>query len=237
MKQKLLFLSAFILIVVVHYFLLFSGETTHSKLKQESKKLSPISSSSKKKQNISFSKIGINEDELINTKGKDKVTENEFVYCLPFKPGNSYFVSQTKGRTHKGSGENAIDFVIPEGAGIHAARSGLVVTAKDIFSESGRTDEFLGKANHIVIKHNDSTYAMYAHLSHKGVKVSVGEYVEVGTHIGYSGNTGYSNMAHLHFEVFKGFGEDHVTIPVAFMTSNSLRERLEAKKRYKVKVA
>jgi murein DD-endopeptidase MepM/ murein hydrolase activator NlpD len=58
-------------------------------------------------------------------------------------------------------------------------------------------------ANHIIIMHNDGTFAIYNHLMRYGVSVNVGDKVKKGYPIGYSGNTGYSSGPHLHFAVFK----------------------------------
>lgn len=210
-------------IAYAHYFFLFKEE--YSK-----KSTNVLKSKPGKKTKLSLSELSIKHNKQISIP-KDKI--DDFTYCLPFRPGNSYYVSQTQGRTHKGKSKHAIDFLIPIGAGVHAARSGYVINAQDIFSEAGRTQEFLGKANYIVIKHSDMTNAMYAHLDYKGTKVKVGDYVKVGDHIGYAGNTGFSNGAHLHFEVFKGFGRDQRSFEVSFMTNTSLKEKLVSKKRYR----
>ena len=55
--------------------------------------------------------------------------------------------------------------------------------------------------NYVKIKHNNNYYTLYAHLSYGSVKVSVGQKVKKGQVLGYMGNTGHSNGAHVHFEV------------------------------------
>ncbi len=53
--------------------------------------------------------------------------------------------------------------------------------------------------NYIVIKHNNGTKTIYAHL--EKVYVSVGDDVSGGQKIGTLGNTGRSTGPHLHFEI------------------------------------
>lgn len=59
-----------------------------------------------------------------------------------------------------------------------------------------------GYGNFIMIKHSDSLYTCYGHLS--SYKVSEGETVSRGQAIATSGNTGVSSGPHLHWEVRTG---------------------------------
>lgn len=56
-----------------------------------------------------------------------------------------------------------------------------------------------GYGTYIILDHGDNLTSLYAHLS--GVAVAKGDYVRMGTVIGYMGNTGWSTGPHLHFEV------------------------------------
>lgn len=58
-----------------------------------------------------------------------------------------------------------------------------------------------GYGNHIIIVSPDGHQYMFGHLSHALIKS--GQYVEIGTPIAVTGNSGDSTGAHLHFEVRK----------------------------------
>ncbi|MDD5099274.1 MAG: peptidoglycan DD-metalloendopeptidase family protein [Candidatus Colwellbacteria bacterium] len=88
---------------------------------------------------------------------------------------------------------NGMDYGMPIGTPLLAAADGRIVAVGD----NGRVQ--YGK--YIVIKHTDNFYTLYAHLSRQSV--SVGQSVTKGEIIGYSGNTGYSTGAHLHFGVYQ----------------------------------
>jgi murein DD-endopeptidase MepM/ murein hydrolase activator NlpD len=88
---------------------------------------------------------------------------------------------------------NGMDYGMPIGTPLLAAADGRVVAV----GNNGKVQ--YGK--YIVIKHTDNFYTLYAHLSRQSV--SVGAQVSKGELIGYSGNTGYSTGAHLHFGVYQ----------------------------------
>lgn len=55
--------------------------------------------------------------------------------------------------------------------------------------------------NYVIIKHAEEEYSSYFHLKEQSVRVTVGEHVKRGQHIGNVGNTGDSFEVHLHFQV------------------------------------
>ncbi len=107
---------------------------------------------------------------------------------------NGYFVKPfLVGRKTQGiHGRNGVDFGMPVGSPLYAAAAGTVVTSKG----SGWNG---GYGNYVVIKHSNGTQTWYAHMSSQ--TVSVGQFVNQGQLIGYSGNSGKSTGPHLHFEV------------------------------------
>ena len=146
------------------------------------------------------------------------------VYQLPYPPGSSYRVVQGHhgSFSHTGQDEYAIDWKMPEGTAVLAARDGLVVKSKDDSNRGGPDRKFEKLANCIMVQHADGTIGAYLHLQKGGNKVKVGDQVKAGDIIGLSGNTGFSSGSHLHFAVFKlKSGSERTTIPVKFRTAES----------------
>lgn len=82
-----------------------------------------------------------------------------------------------------------IDFGAAYGAAIHAAGTGVVVTAGPMG----------GYGNAVLIDHGGGLATLYGHTSR--IVVSAGQHVTAGQVIGYVGSTGESTGPHLHFEV------------------------------------
>lgn len=155
-------------------------------------------------------------------------------YCLPFSKHNTFVLSQGENsKTHTGDHQFAYDFAMPIGSPVHAARSGIIRQIIDGFKDKAQTEEFKTQGNYILIEHDDGTLAVYAHLDHKGAAIKVGDKIQVGKLIGYSGNTGYTSGPHLHFEVFIFEGSKTKSVPVKFHTGEIVPIKLEASKSYK----
>lgn len=85
-----------------------------------------------------------------------------------------------------------VDFAVPVGTPIYAAKDGVVLEAKTGVTWGGS----YGDA--VVIDHGDGIRAIYAHLSK--IEVKPKDKVTEGQQIGLSGNSGNSTGPHLHFE-------------------------------------
>jgi murein DD-endopeptidase MepM/ murein hydrolase activator NlpD len=113
--------------------------------------------------------------------------------------------------------EEAWDFDLPEGTDVLCARAGVVVGLRADSEVGGPDASYAHDANYVTIRHEDGTFANYAHLQHDGVLVKVGARVNVGQRLARSGNTGHSAGPHLHFDVFYAAdGRTRVTLPVQF---------------------
>lgn len=123
------------------------------------------------------------------------------LYILPYRAGESYEVVATKEhyvRGNRGVGLNAIDFKMPIGTPIVAARVGIVVAVQEDYPDNNGIDL---QENYVFVKHSDGTIGRYFHLTQRGALVAVGDSVRQGEVIGRSGNTGQSPFPHLHFDV------------------------------------
>jgi len=86
---------------------------------------------------------------------------------------------------------NGIDIVEKEGTPVKAVQDGIVISV-------GYDSEF---GNTVKIRHSNGLVTVYAHL--KDVFVKEQEEVKQGFIIGTIGNTGLSERAHLHFEIWE----------------------------------
>jgi murein DD-endopeptidase MepM/ murein hydrolase activator NlpD len=139
-------------------------------------------------------------------RGSPFVKHNDaYVYGLPFTKGSTVRVSQGyHGDTsHKGLSAYAVDFPLPIGTSIYAARDGIVVGVEVSNSFGGPSPDYRPYANYVVIEHDDGTMGNYYHLKQGGTAVRIGDKVTKGQLIAYSGNTGYTTAPHLHFSVSK----------------------------------
>lgn len=142
-----------------------------------------------------------------------------YPYAPPFKRGHRYKVIQgyNGSYTHRSlDSRYAIDFQMPIGDTICAARKGVVVKVEDKYFRGGRNKSFKPYANYILIYHEDGTVAQYVHLKHKGVFVKPGDLVQKEQAIGLSGNTGWSTEPHLHFSIYLPKNGTLVSIPSMF---------------------
>lgn len=156
-----------------------------------------------------------------STAERDALAPRQRLYNLPWEAGTSHRCIQTGPGfySHEGREVYAVDFYMPVGTPVLAAREGRVVLVKEDSDRGGSSEEFGPDGNRVIVLHGDATRAVYLHLRKDGAEVRVGEFVLRGALIGYSGDTGYSTISHLHFAVEAedpGTG-NWTTIPFAFI--------------------
>lgn len=147
--------------------------------------------------------------------------DDNFIYFLPcdekFKIIQGYFGSFS----HKG--KRALDFKMPVGSKVYAARGGTIIEIRESSSTGCKSSKCMKEGNYILILHDDGSYASYFHLQKDGAIVNQGEEVKQGEHIAYSGNTGWSSEPHLHFEVYTNNNGVRNTVATKFKTSKGIK--------------
>lgn len=150
--------------------------------------------------------------------------DTSVIYRLPYAPNKKYLVAQGYWGNFSHQKTYALDFKMRRGQPVHAAREGIVLaTASHFVEKKGKKKALIEEANYIDIIHNDGTVASYWHLQPHGVLVKPGDTVHAGQHIAYSGNTGFSTMPHLHFEVYKRDATGYHSLPTRFYTKKGIK--------------
>jgi murein DD-endopeptidase MepM/ murein hydrolase activator NlpD len=122
------------------------------------------------------------------------------VYPISQAPGGKY--------SHTGKEAYAIDFATPKiGTSVSAMRAGKVIKVVDGYPDTGGGAANINRVNYVAIEHENGYVSLYLHLQQgfsAKTGVRVGNSVNAGSLIGYSGNSGWSDAQHLHVEVDKG---------------------------------
>lgn len=154
-----------------------------------------------------------------SSENEDTISPVDAKYVLPYPVGSEYMCSLgfNNSYSHNGSFRYAVDFAMPIGTIITAARSGRVVYIVERYSDDDRTS---GHENVVIVMHDDTTYARYVHLTTNGALVNESQTVKPGDTIGLSGNSGSSSTPHLHFDVTNmSTGRNDQTIPFDFINT------------------
>lgn len=149
----------------------------------------------------------------------------EAPYRLPWPEGSSYMFIQAPGgriTSHFTKGTlHAVDIAMPEGMSVLAARAGIVESVQAAHGANGEEAPLTYEGNFVRVRHADGTLALYAHLRYEGIAVKVGDAVEAGQLVGYSGSSGDVGEPQLHFAVIReernsaGWLEE-VSMPIRF---------------------
>ena len=151
--------------------------------------------------------------------------DDDYLYRLPYADGMSFRVLQgfNSSWSHRGIEQFAIDFRMPEGTPVHAARGGVVARVEEEWDVGCWREECSNFANFVVILHDDGTTGEYYHLQQDGALVDVGDVVSPGQQIGISGNTGRTVAPHLHFAVYRATnGGGSQSLPVNFISADGI---------------
>ncbi len=151
----------------------------------------------------------------------DAQHDDAYRYRLPYGEGISYPIIQGYGAkpSHLGAEQFTLDFGMPVGTPVHAARDGVVVLFEDSHDGGCLREECSRLANFVVVLHSDGTTGEYFHLERGSIQVALGDRVQRGQFLALSGNTGYSSVPHLHFGVYRTLADGHTqSVAVRFET-------------------
>lgn len=121
-----------------------------------------------------------------------KSVQSTAAYVAPVQGevGDSLIIGSGGSLSRTMGGHSGLDITAPQGTPVKAAAAGTVVSMNSSGGAYGL---------HVVVKHGEGLYTLYAHLSR--ISVSVGQSVGAGGVVGNVGSTGTSSGPHLHFEV------------------------------------
>lgn len=150
---------------------------------------------------------------------KSKVNLNKI--ALPFPKNKKYKIIQGYNGKYSHSSaysKYAIDFNLAVGDTICAVADGYIVGVIKDYKYGGGSKKWRDYANFITVFHPEmNIYTQYVHLDHQGSLVQVGDAIKKGQPIGISGETGYTDMPHLHFNVLVASEKGMKSIPVEFI--------------------
>ena len=160
---------------------------------------------------------------------------DDYLYRLPYADAASFPVIQGFGSklSHRGAEYFTVDFGMDVGTPVYAARDGVVALFEDSH-DAGCWHEECGRlANFVVLLHDDGTTGEYYHLQRGSVVVALGQHVRRGQLLARSGNTGYSNVPHLHFGVYRTEPDGHTqSVPIRFLTDAGIVDAPRTGARY-----
>ncbi len=151
--------------------------------------------------------------------------DEDYLYRLPYAPDRSYRIVQgyNTSFSHKGRERYTVDFDMPVGTEVYAARDGVVAMLEE-GNDIGCWEDWCARhANYLLIMHADGTTGEYYHLRKNGVLVNEGDEVRAGQLVALSGNTGHTTMPHLHFGVYRAVSWGRTqSIAVSFATADGV---------------
>lgn len=153
------------------------------------------------------------------------IPDENAIYRLPFEEGTRFVIGQgyDQRTTHTTQETRfAVDFSIPQGTPVVAARNGVIVDLEMGHVYGGTDVQLIAKANHISVIHDDGTLGQYAHLQTNSAYVSIGQRVTAGQRLALSGNTGYSSGPHLHFAVVTNRKNGPTSLPLIFANNSPI---------------
>ncbi len=139
--------------------------------------------------------------EWVITQGND----GEFTHKDLWKHAWDFEMQDKEGKKYRNEGINANDYFC-YGKPVLASAPGYVAKVLDGVPDNpiGQINTTDNWGNYVIVHHWGSIYSMYAHLKPGTINLKLGDYIGKGTKIGSVGNTGRSEVPHLHFNIQLG---------------------------------
>lgn len=159
--------------------------------------------------------------------------DKDYPYFLPYGKGKTFWLTQGYNGSISHANENALDFKMPIGTKIYAAREGVVTEIEESYTKRCTSPQCAKQNNYITIYHSDGTFAEYTHIKKNGAEVKVGDRIKKGQFIGYSGDVGWATGPHLHFIVYLQKVKSMETLKTKFLVDRGQRFiELQEKEQY-----
>lgn len=162
----------------------------------------------------------------------DSEANTGYAYVFPFPEGSRYLLTQGYFGHYTHQNCRCLDFDLPEGSPVCAARSGTVISLKQDSSLGGPGLRFADEANLIEVLHSDGTWATYAHLQKNSARVRLGQKVKAGQRLALSGHTGQADGPHLHFTVSRATWQGQESVPTRFVSKSGPLDSLKSGRYY-----
>ena len=113
-----------------------------------------------------------------------------------------FIITDGKGKSHKGNGENNKDYYC-FGKEILSPADGKVIEVIDGVRDNkpGSLNPYSAMGNAVVIEHSKQEFSVLAHFKLESINVKREDKVQAGQLLGLCGNSGNSSEPHLHFHL------------------------------------
>ena len=116
------------------------------------------------------------------------------------------FLKTENGEVLKNGKRTANSDFYSYGARVLSPGKGTVIKVVDSIQDNvlGEKNETVPPGNHVVIDHGNGEYSFLAHFKKGSIEVVEGDQVEAGEFLGLAGNSGKSDVPHLHYHLQTG---------------------------------
>ena len=161
----------------------------------------------------------------MNWHDRDDMRANRVVDNV-YRFGIDLFLVDPRGSPFRGRGDRMEDWY-SWGAPIRASGAGTVTAVRDDMPDNRlgfddyprkrlSEDQMNSDGNYVQVDHGNGEVSTFTHLKFKSARVKVGQRVTPDQIVGLAGNSGSTDMPHLHYELRSGFGVQDVRSAPAY---------------------